>query len=126
MSSKLNQSAMDALMNGLTSTSESVGASSAQAEENKPVSTPITEETSQKQSKAEKYRTKSGGIRVSVIVKETSMEKVKYIMEKENFSQSQIFDAAITMLINKYEEKKGPIKPRQNQKKEDISELFDL
>lgn len=126
MSSKLNQSAMDALMNGLTSTSEAVESSATQSERKNPDTTAVTEESRQKQSKADKYRTKSGGIRVSVIVKEASMEKVKYIMEKENFSQSQIFDAAVTMLINKYEEKKGPIKPRQNKKKEDISDLFDL
>lgn len=117
---------MDALMNGLTSTSETVESSVGQSGKDNPDTTPVTEEPRQKRSKADKYRTKSGGIRVSVIVKETSMEKVKYIMEKENFSQSQIFDAAITMLINKYEEKKGTIKPRQNKRKEDISDLFDL
>lgn len=127
MAKKFNQSAMNELMGGLVSSEEEAKTvSESTMLENSEAEETSSHDHESGEKRGSTVRTKSGGIRVSIIVQEKSLDKVKYIMEKENFKQSQIFDAALSMLIKKYEEKKGPIKPRQRKKQGNISDLFDI
>lgn len=95
MTKKFNQSAMDALMGGLVSSNDEVQTTTESTAQES--TEPVLQSPESGEKHGSTVRTKSGGIRVSIIVQEKSLDKVKYIMEKENLKQSQIFDAALTM-----------------------------
>lgn len=120
--SKLNQDSMDALFGGLVG--EPV---KTEQEEKKQGVAPVSTLNTTKEVSTSRRGRPSGVKKESVctVVDVDLMNKVRAISKKEDLSITTIFEVGLKMAIQNYEAKNGPIRVRQNKKKE-IGDVFSL
>lgn len=63
---------------------------------------------------------------VTTLVPSDLLAKVRAIGEREDLSLTDLFTTALKMLVKRYEEKNGVVRVRQQKKKKDIGEVFDI
>lgn len=63
---------------------------------------------------------------VTTLVPSDLLAKVRAIGEREELSLTDLFTTALKMLVKRYEEKNGVVRVRQQKKKKDIGEVFDI
>ena len=115
---KLNKSSMDDLLGGLIGeTSESVE-----------VPSTVVSNKQEQQESGLRGRPSNPVKKeaVTTIVPNELMGKVRAIGERESLSLTDLFTAALKMLVNRYEEKNGVVRVRQQKKKKNIGEVFGI
>ena len=119
--SKINKDSMDALFGGL------VGDSDQKEQQTKPVVTSASTSGTTKETNASRRGRPSGVKKESVctIVDTELMNKIRAIAKKEDLSITAVFEVGLKMAVQNYEAKNGPIRVRQNKKKE-IGDVFSL
>lgn len=65
-----------------------------------------------------------GYSRTSLILKDEKVAKIKEIAFRETLTMKEIFEAALDMLIEKYESTHGEVIPRPERYKGDINKIF--
>jgi hypothetical protein len=111
----INQSSMDALLNGLTGNHSEAEETTNTAKNNTTADAP---RRGRKKSEVKSER-------ICTIISSELMNKVRTIADKENIAIKDIFTKGLSLLINAYEEKHGPVRVKQP-KKGDVESVFDL
>ncbi len=120
--SKINKDSMDALFGGL------IGDSAPKEQEQampvtatEPTPNPSKETTASRRGRPAGVKKES----VCTIIDADLMNKVRAIAKKEDLSITAVIEVGLKMAVQSYEAKNGPIRVRQNKKKE-IGDVFGL
>lgn len=121
MSKKINNDAMGQLLEGLTSSAVSPVSESSD-------STTISESRNNSQEEhkdsSKSVRSKTNGkMRICTSLDKTLMNKIRAISEKEGVQINELIALGLNMVVSKYEEQHGQIRPKKGVRG-DINTIF--
>lgn len=117
MKKTIDPDAMSNLLDGLTSGRPSIG--------NTPFPSPATVVFSKEEStpKTTTVQKNSGKERICTTIDKTVMNKIRVISEKEGVQINELISLGLDMLISKYEETHGQVRPKK-ENRGDINNIF--